>query len=264
MRRLQRFARASRFAWLLCTVANAAGVSCSTGATPEVPAGHGAGAIVSGGQSGGEGQGSSGAAPMPCACLSSAVLGEVLESAGVCARVRVLDTFAIYPNIAVGEVLVGVLDLACPSSDPITTGDQILFEYFPPGDADECPERTACWQACIPATPECGRACATTTAAVCADDVAIPHQTGRILALSAGRDQVSFHFAGRDRTASIDEVLGFTCYEEHQRILDDYERERAESAPTVNSSSLGASTPEVSAMPPPASPDPAECYAGPK
>lgn len=262
MRRLQRFARASRLGWLLGVVAGVAGGACSTVAE-QLPAGEGAGASVSGGQSGGEGEGSFGPPPVPCACLFSGVLGEVLESTAPCARVRVLDTFDIYPNIAVGEVLGGVLQLACPGSAPITAGDQILFQYFPPGGADFCPERSECWQTCIPASAECSKACATATAAACADDVALAHQTGYILALSAGGDQVSFHFAGGDRTASIDEVLDFTCHDEHQRVLDDYERERAENAPTVNSPPVSPEMSEMSVAPPP-SPDPAECYAVPE
>ncbi len=200
---------------------------------------------------------------MPCACLFSGVLGEVLESAASCTRVRVLDTFDIYPNIAVGEVLVGVLELACSGSAPISPGDQILFEYSPTAGDDQCPERSDCRQTCIPASVECGRACATATAAACADDVAISHQTGRILALSAGRDQVSFRFAGGDRTASIEEVLDFTCYEKHERVLDEYERGRAESAPVLSPPPVSPALPEMAVAPPP-SPDPAECYSGPE
>jgi hypothetical protein len=232
--------------------------------TEQVPVGEAADVIVSGGQSGGEGQGSLPAPPSPCACLFSGVLGEVLESAAPCTRVRVLDTYDIYPNIAVGEVLVGVLELACSGSASISPGDRILFDYSPPAAADQCPERSDCWQTCIPASVECGRACATATAEACADDVAIPHQTGRILALSADRDLVSFRFAGGERSASIEEVLDFTCYEKHQRVLDEYERERAESAPTVNSPPVSPALLEMAVAPPPPSPDPAECYAGPE
>jgi hypothetical protein len=260
MRRFQRFTRATRLGWLLGVGAGASGVACSTRAmTEQLPVSEAADVIVSGGQSGGEGQGSLPAPPSPCACLFSGVLGEVLESAAPCTRVRVLDTFDIYPNIAVGEVLVGVLELACAGSASINPGDQILFEYLPPAASDQCPERSDCWQTCIPASAECGRACATATAAACADDVAMPHQTGRILALSAGGDQVSFRFAGRDRTASIEEVLDFTCYEKHERVLDDYERERAETAAIVNWPPVIPPVPEMSLVPP-SPPDPAECY----
>jgi hypothetical protein len=216
--------------------------------------------VVSGGQSGGEGEGNldySG----PCACLFSGVLGEVLEPQGPCSRVRVLDTFDVFPNLAVGEVLGGVLHPACSGSEPIGAGDQILFQYFPPSGADECPERSACWQTCTEATPECGKACASATAEVCADDVALAHQTGSFSALTVRDDRVRFHFAGQDRAASIDEVLDYTCSNEHQRILDEYEREHprlaVDDTPIAPTSSLQA--PETAVMPA-ASPDPSECY----
>ncbi|HTV18462.1 MAG TPA: hypothetical protein VMG12_07320 [Polyangiaceae bacterium] len=231
-----------------------------------------------GGQSGTEGEGNLPAPETTCACLFSGVLGEVLDGAGPCTRVRVLDTFDVYPNIAVGEVLVGVLQLACPASAPIATGDRVLFEYFAPGSADQCPERTDCWQTCNPASAECGKACAAATAEMCADDVEVAHQTGRIVALSLVDDQVHFHFAGSDRVASVDELLGATCNEEHSRVLDAYERERAQGQPAVDASdvcgiSLDPSGTQplpacaaMASMPdraPPPPPDPADCYSPP-
>lgn len=216
---------------------------------------------VSGGQSGGEGEGSldySG----PCACLFSGVLGEVLEPEGPCSRVRVLDTFDVYQNITVGEVLGGVLYPACSRSAPMAPGDRILFQYFlPSGVDDHCPERSACWQTCTDVTPECSKACATATSEVCADDVAMAHQTGTFSAIAVREDQVSFYFAGRERTASFDEVLGYECSNEHQRILDEYEREhprpRVDDPPAPTAADL---VPREMSLAPPPTPEPADCY----
>lgn len=214
--------------------------------------------LALGGQSGGEDYGNS-LSFEPCACEIPTARGRVLEL-GSCARVEVLETTGMYPEIAPGEVLGGVLSLACYGSEPLAVGDEIFFDFVP-GDDQRCPERDACWATCAGAPPECSTQCVHETAEVCADDLAFSHQTGRFAAVSAEGELASFRFAGEVRTASVEDLLVPSCWEEHQRILEDYESALRESMPPVDESMYTPPAPELAPEPPPEE-DPFGCYRG--
>ncbi len=178
----------------------------------------------SGGQSGGEGNGATPAQlgtddliPRTCACMSVAAAGTVLSLAGDCIELEVTDVYAPRDDFAVGDVLGGVYDLACPGSPAVSAGDRVLFQYSP-GSA-ECPAYRRCVDAaCSTGDAACRAACSASTLADCA---AWPLETGWISVLVARGETVRFHFVGQDREASIGELTRPQCFPEHYALLSE-------------------------------------------
>jgi hypothetical protein len=187
-----------------------------------------------GGQSGGEGGGYvpdiEEGPPQPCACMNAASVGKVLSLGDGCAQVQVIETFDRYRKFEVGDVIGGILDVACRGSDPIAVGDDVLFQYYP-GPSDECPAVRQCYEAdCVWRGVEdaCRQACRDSSAETCASvgPLAWSLQTGRFSALKAQAGSVSFYFAGEEREASVAELTVPMCQTEHFALLDAYGRVR--------------------------------------
>lgn len=179
---------------------------------------------VSGGQSGGEGNGANEGilvvgSPQPCACMGAGAAGTVLSMSEACVRVQVTEVYNPYGTYEVGDVLGGILDLACRRSEPVRAGDQVLFQYDP-GRTDECPAYRQCVNAsCRAIDDACRMACLDSTLGVCTDPKAWSLQTGRFSALLLRGEKVAFHFAGEDREATISELTTPQCWTEHFELL---------------------------------------------
>lgn len=187
-----------------------------------------------GGQSGGEGGGYVpdilDDTPQPCACMNAASVGKVLSLGDGCAQVEVIETFDRYRKFEVGDVIGGIIDVACRGSEPIAVGDDVLFQYYP-GPGDECPAVRQCYEANCPwrgVEDDCRQACRDANAETCASvgPLAWSLQTGSFSALKAQGDSVSFYFAGEEREASVTELTVPMCQTEHFALLDAYGRAR--------------------------------------
>jgi hypothetical protein len=179
-----------------------------------------------GGQSGGAGDGFGNAIedgpPQPCACMTAASAGTVLSMGDGCVQVQVTGVYNPYDRFEVGDVIGGTLDLACRQSAPVHAGDQVLFQYYP-GRTDECPAYRQCVTAsCVGIDDACRKACMEQTLGNCTDPAAWSQQTGRFSALLRQGDDVSFHFAGKDRKATVGELTANPqCWVDHFGILNE-------------------------------------------
>ena len=208
-----------------------------------------------GGQSGGEGDGEF-PAGTPCACLSPLLLGRVVSADG-CVRVEVTGGPAGASEFAVGDVLGGILQLACGGA-PLAAGSEVAFQYLP-GEHDECPAYRACAAAnCVAPTSdvdadgpserdtsfECNRACYDETRAECEQPAAWQRQTGRFTALLLQGGLARFDYAGETRSASLESLQSPECFDEHAAQFELYEAtSNADAEATTVSDTRGRETP---------------------
>jgi hypothetical protein len=208
---------------------------------------------VRGGQSGGEGDGEF-PAGTPCACLSPLMLGRVISADG-CVRVEVTGGVQGASEFAVGDVLGGILMLACGGA-PLAAGSDIAFQYSP-GEHDECPAYRACAAAnCVapasdadPDDPsvrdtsfECNQACYDETRAECDQPAAWQRQTGRFTALELQGGLARFDWAGEMRSATVESLAAPTCVDEHAAQFELYAQSSSVDADANSSSNSGSTS----------------------
>lgn len=141
----------------------------------------------------------------------------VLAVGGGEIRTSVTELLDPQRRLSEGDAVGGTLEFLCPGGAEPAVGDEVLamFHFNNPKDSS-CEPYVACvQQRCTPpGDEECG--CYERYENDCREFYKLE---GVFTLLDADDDQITYQWAGAERTETLDELIAEECWDEHDRLL---------------------------------------------